>query len=95
MTRSQIIEAVHNREQLSFEQIAPFRTSLRIYFEDYFCGSEPLFLATLVTNAICGGKIVSADEVFEAIEEEIREYELTGEDADNERETLLSNLSKL
>jgi len=93
MKLHEIITAVENDQELSYEQIAPFKKSIYAYFKDRFC-CEPVVMVTFVCNAIQGVKIVSSNEFAEAIEDYVSGIE-DEDDRNAEIETIGFNSKML
>jgi hypothetical protein len=78
----QLIEKIENGGKISYEELHPYRRSIRTYFYDYYM-SEPIFMVTILTNTIAGGYIVSAENFEDAVHAEVNFWSENNEEDDN------------
>ena len=76
-------------QNIGYHVIQPYKKSLKVYLENYWCGAEIVFMATSVTNNSCYGQLVTAHELYEAIENYINECDdLNNDDKEHIRELI-------
>lgn len=52
---------------IEVQNFVPYKKSLLVYYNDMFCGNEPILMVTDVFNACQYGKIVSSGDFNDAI----------------------------
>ena len=82
MKLHEIIETIDDDISVSYEEVQPYRKSLKTYYAERWC-SAPKFMVLFLTNSICAGKIVPSDQFDEALR-----YE---SDRSDEREIITFN----
>lgn len=84
---NELLTDIENRNMVSFQEIYPYRKSLYLLLKDYFC-EEPVFMITLLTNAIQAGKIVPAnefnDELLDEVNKDNEEFAILEEEMDED-----------
>jgi bifunctional N-acetylglucosamine-1-phosphate-uridyltransferase/glucosamine-1-phosphate-acetyltransferase GlmU-like protein len=95
MLLHEIITANENpKTAILIEKLIPYKKSLHIYYSNYSNhGDEPLLMVTAVMNAAQYGRIVSSNELTEAICEYLDDYDCMEETSENfgEYETICFN----
>lgn len=72
MTAQDIISFHEEHEDfskaISYQAIYPHLEELRAYYRVEFPSGRPMFMATMVANAVQYGQIICGDAIYEAIE---------------------------
>ena len=62
----ELIENFEKNKEVLYEQIAPYKKQLFIYYSEFY-GGEPVLLITTVTNSIQGCIIVPDHMLYESV----------------------------
>lgn len=78
-----LITSFDSLQSIQWEQVAPYKKLLYVYYKNIY-NCDPIFMVTFLSNAICAGYIVPAENFDEYIFEELGISSIDIEDEESE-----------